>query len=469
MIRRLVVTYLLITAFGLALLAIPLGITFAHREKDRLLFDVERDADTMAAFVGPTVDKGKPFTDPSVTQYGRDTGGHVVIVDTRGVALLDTEYPKAGRDYASRPEIATALRGMHADGTRRSDTLGTTLLFASVPVTKNGNVIGAVRITYPTSTLNTRVRRIWASLVLLCFGVLVAVAIVGFVFARSITRPVRRLEEASDKFAAGDLSARVDAEVDSAPPELRRLATTFNRMASRLAGLLEAQQQFVADASHQLRTPLTALRLRLENIEHHVDATDRPAIDAAAAEITRMSRLVDGLLLLARDDGDANVSTPVDVARVAHERAEIWQEVVAERGATIAVDAPDAAWALAVTDGVEQLVDNLVDNALAVTPSGAPIVIRVETSPSEVALHVIDRGPGLDAEARARAFDRFWRAPDAAPGGSGLGLAIVRQLADASGGSARLDPALPHGIDAVVVLPATPAPLAGAPDRVATA
>ena len=250
------------------------------------------------------------------------------------------------------------------------------------------------------------------------------------------------------------MSARVDVATDAGPPELRQLASTFNRMASRLARLLAAQQRFVADASHQLRTPLTALRLRLENLTSHVDDRDRAAIDAASAEVARMSRLIDGLLVLARDDADGSESMAVDVAEIARERVEVWQDVVAEKQVELVADLPAAscvAWAL--PGAVEQLVDNLVDNALAATPSGSRITVRVVNARSGVELHVIDQGPGLDTAGRERAFDRFWRGPDAAPTGSGLGLAIVRQLAEASRGSARLDANPAGGLDAVIELP----------------
>ena len=171
-----------------------------------------------------------------------------------------------------------------------------------------------------------------------------------------------------------------------------------------------------------------------------------------------MSRLVDGLLVLARDEGANRVSEPVDVASVARDRADVWASVIGERDVTVEVDAPHHAWASAVPGAVEQLIDNLVDNTYAVVPPETRITIKVAGAPRWVELHVLDNGPGLDAEARARAFDRFWRAPDAVPGGSGIGLAIVRQLAEASGGRARLDARRGGGLDAVVVLPATPAP-----------
>src|SRR4051794_29762145 len=123
MIRRLVVTYLAITTFGLALLAIPLGLTFAHREKDRLLFDVERDTDTIAALVEDPLESGLPIPTGDILRYAKDTGGRVLVVDTNGIAIADSDQPTQRIDYSTRPEIQNALRGKRAVGTRRSDEL----------------------------------------------------------------------------------------------------------------------------------------------------------------------------------------------------------------------------------------------------------------------------------------------------------------------------------------------------------
>jgi signal transduction histidine kinase len=172
-----------------------------------------------------------------------------------------------------------------------------------------------------------------------------------------------------------------------------------------------------------------------------------------------MTRLVDGLLLLASGAGDRNVRTAVDIVVIVRNRAEIWSDVTRERGVKISLETPDAAWALVTPEAVEQLVDNLVDNALSVSPVGTTITVRVCEARGVVEIHVLDEGPGLDPEERAHAFDRFWRGARAAPGGSGLGLAIVRQLVESCGGSARLESRPERGIDAVIVLPR--------PDRVA--
>ena len=465
MTRRLVVTYFTITAFALASLAIPLGVTFAHREKDRLIFAIERDADAMATTVQSAVAQGKTPPKTAIQTYASRTGGHVIVVDNRGVALLDTEYPNGpARDYSTRPEIMQALAGERVDGTRRSSTLNTSLIYAAVPVSGGGDVgiQGAVRITYPSATLEARVRHTWGQLALLCLLVLCVVMAVGWALARGVTRPVRRLEDAANRVARGELATRVPEQ--RGPPEIQHLELAFNRMASEIARLVEAQQQFVADASHQLRTPLTALRLRLENLDTRVDAGDRPTVEALIADVTRLSRLVDGLLVLARDEAAALPRTTIDIAAVARERGEAWSDVAADRGVRLIVDAPGEAWASVAAGAVEQIVDNLIDNALSVSRTGRhdhrP---REDRAPPSRASRARPRCADSIREDRDRAFDRFWRAPDAASGGSGLGLAIVRRLAEASGGTARLDEGPGGGIDAVVTLPMTQAASASAP------
>ena len=322
-----------------------------------------------------------------------------------------------------------------------------------MPTTSEGVVNGAVRIAYPTTTLDERVRDMWEQLALLCLAVLASVALAGWALARGITRPLRKLEHATDQLGQGDLTARLD-DTDG-PKELRRVASTFNRMASQLSELIDSQSQFVANASHQLRTPLTALRLRLENLE--ADATtdaDRAAIEAAHAEVARMSQLIDGLLVLARDSAHTDLVRPIDVAAIARDRVAGWMDVARERDVHMALDAPEKAWALALPGATEQVLDNLIDNTLNASPPETTIAVVVRARGSHVDIRVLDQGPGLDDEARSRAFDRFWRAPNAPSGGTGLGLAIVRQLAEASGGTTQLDARPEGGLAAEVRLPA---------------
>ena len=462
MVRRLLATYLTITALTLAVVIVPLGRVFADREQGRLTYAIEHDAQAVASLVEDHLEAGTiPSIGPTLSDY-RHTGGRIVVVDADGVSVADSDDPSGPRrDFSTRPEIAAALDGQRTSGTRTSETLGVGLLYVAVPVASGGRVHGAVRITYPTSTVDARIRSTWLHLGLLSAVVLALVAAVGVIFARGVTRPVRRLQRASGRLAAGDLAVRVDA--DDGPPELRRLAETFNTTAEQLERLIESQHRFVADASHQLRTPLTALRLRLETLIPHVAEPARPKLDAAIAETNRLGRLVHSLLLLARSDATAAETLPVDLTAAVTDRVDAWAAVAADQALRLTAECEPGVWVVCVPGAVEQILDNLISNALSAGPEDTEILVRVDLAGDTADLHVIDQGPGMDADTRRHAFERFWRPTsdrsDRSATGFGLGLAIVAQLAARSGGHAHLEPGPDGaGLDAVVTLQRATAP-----------
>jgi signal transduction histidine kinase len=469
--RRLLASYLLLTVAVLVVLVIPLGLSFAEREEQDLVEGLQIDAFALASFAEDTLEHSPEGgaseaaleEEPDVTEadvasaadeYTSQTGARVVIIDTEGRAIADSQPPAEGERYFdTREEFATALDGQVAAGSRESETLGGRLVYAAVPVASGGVVRGAVRLTYPADELDARVRENWFRLGAIAVVSLLAATGVGIVLARSVTRPVRELQQAATELGRGNLSVRADTS--AGPREVRALATDFNDMADRLAELVDAQEAFVADASHQLRSPLTALRLRLENLEDTVDEPDRAEVEAAGREVARMSRLVDGLLALARADraaGSATAAT-VPLGGLLVERADVWRPLAEERSVTITVSGDGAA--TISPDRLAQVLDNLIANALEVAPAGSTLALSVESRGEVVDLHVVDDGPGLGDEERERAFDRVWRAgrDGGTLGGSGLGLAIVQKLVRIDGGTVELRQASTGGIDAVVTYP----------------
>ncbi len=453
--RRLVASYLAVTIITLLVLVLPLGLTFASRERDRLLRDIEHDATVVAGLSEDALEKGvQPEVGSVLAAYAKDPGGRIVIVDRNGRSVADSEAAgNLGVDFTNRPEIVTAINGGRAEGSRHSDTLAGNLLYVAVPVTSGGVVHGAVRITYPSSTLDQRVRNMWIGLGLLSALVGAVVIAIGFGLARLVTRPVTRLQQAARSLAGGDLSARAPA--DEGAPELRELASTFNYTAARLQEFLDSQQAFVADASHQLRTPLAALRLQLENIESVAPLDLQPALAAARSETARLSRISEGLLALTRSVSTSVACLHIDLAAVTASREAVWEPVLADAGVELEVSMPPQAWVSASAGALEQILDNLIDNALDVAPVGSTVQIAVVPAGAVTELHVVDQGPGLSDQQRERAFDRFWRGPTATPGGTGLGLAIVAQLAARCGGRAELRPGRNGGLDATVLLQTT--------------
>jgi signal transduction histidine kinase len=444
--RRLLAGYLSLALVVLLALEIPLAVTFRRSERNDLGAKVERDAVAVASLAEDLLQSSVGSTgalERLAVRYGEETGGRIVVVDGSGVSLVD-QAGRAGRDLSSRPEIAGALRGSVETGTRYSDTLGHGLLYVAVPVASGGSVFGAVRITYPTSELDHRVYRYWLTLAGIGLIILALTAVVGVVLARWVARPLLALERTARRAGEGDLSARADET--QGPPEVRSLAAELNVMVGEIEELVESQRSFAADASHQLRTPLTALRLRLENLAHEISDGGRTQLEGATVEAERLERIVGGLLVLARAEARGPVDEPIPLAPLVAARIEAWTAYAAERGVSLEAAVPEEAVAIATADRLEQALDNLLANALAVAPPGS----AVEVSWADGRLHVLDRGPGMSDEELRHAFDRFWRA---GPGdGSGLGLPIVRRLVEADGGSIELRRREGGGIDATIRL-----------------
>lgn len=440
MTRRLVATYVVLAAMVLVVLEVPLAIVHQSSLRHGLQQRVERDAVALAALVEDGLQEGgadrRRVLTGVIDRYGDDTGVRVVVVDGTGRLVADSEPERGlGRDFATRPEIARALAGEVVGGERYSDTLGQNLLFVTVPVTSGGRVYGAVRASVPTTRIDAATWRYRGLLALIAAMVLAATALAGRWLAGWVARPLEALRGSARRVAAGDLGER--ARVDEGPPEVRELAGAFNDMVSRLSRLVGAQEQFVADASHQLRSPLTALRLRIENLQYDVTPDGGDDVDAAIGEVDRLTRLVNGLLTLARADRRGRVHGERAVGPVVADRVDAWRLVAAE--GDVRLEAGDGHGLRAdLSDGaLEQVLDNLIANALEVAPAGTAVTVTAEARGGHVMVAVCDRGPGMTAAARAHAFDRFW---SDRPGntGFGLGLAIVRRLVEADGGAVSL-------------------------------
>jgi len=448
---------------------VPLVGYIRDIERERLLAELERDAfilggaseDLLSALrlgseVEPDAERAVQST---IDAYAAQDGARIVVLDGDGQLWASSDPTDTrGEDFTNRPEIQQALTGEPASGERRSDTAQSNLVYVAVPVVSGAEIEGVVRITFRASVIDERTNEKTRGLALV-FGIsLLGASAAAVLLANNLVAPLRRLRRTTEHIAAGDFTERAD-ELHG-PKEIRSLASSFNAMTARIAGLLEQQRSFAGDASHQLRTPLTALRLQLERAAVMVDDDPdaaRERIEAAGAETERLQRLVEGLLLIARSEARASETVRVDVTGLVEERAEVWEPFAAERGVRLVTRVEADLAAMALPNALEQVIDNFVDNALGVARDGDTITLLARRDAGGIAVHVVDEGPGMQPEHLARAFDRFWRAPDAPHGGSGIGLAVVDHLARLSGGRAELRNRVDRsGLDASIVLPAAP-------------
>ncbi|WP_405877124.1 HAMP domain-containing histidine kinase [Streptomyces sp. NBC_01384] len=448
MTRRLLLSYLSLMLFVLLALEVPFGYVYARGELSRFSHTVGQGAAVLSEVCEDRIEHRRTADIPALARsYARSTGSRVVITNRDGIVLTDTRTTATtiGRNWSAQPDIASALRSRPASGTIHDSE---TRAEVSTPGTSGGTLRCVVRVICPLTALNERVRDAWLALAGAGLGVLVAVIVIGFSLARWVARPIRALEEATAQLADGRLTDPPDT--GRGPPELRRLAASFTRTAARLQHLLRAQEAFASEASHQLKTPLTALRLRLENFEPHLHPRARPSLDAAVGEVERLGRMVQGLLALARLENSAITPESADLDAVVADRAAMWTAFAAEQSVDITVTGPDVGHVWAVPGGLEQIIDNLLSNALRVSSPGSVITLTRAHGSDGPELHVVDQGPGMPETSRHRAFDRFWRACDTNDDGTGLGLPMVQQLTLAAGGEAALHPAPGGGLDAVV-------------------
>ena len=383
----------------------------------------------------------------------RAAAGRVVIVDRRGRVLADSEAAAPrGSDYATpqRPELQAALRGERVQTERASDTLAEEILASAEPVYSGGRVVGAVRLTQSIGAVNDRVNRTMLGILAVGVAVLLVALVVAFLLARGIALPIARLEDVAQRVAAGDLDARADVQGSR---EQRSLATSFNAMTERLGRTVRAQKEFAADASHQLRTPLTGLRLRLEEARA---VTERPEVehelDAGLREVDRIAQTVDELLVLSRTGERDTPGEVLDLAAAAHAAGRRWEPTAAahELALHVEVAAPTQPVWCARAD-LDRALDSVIENAILYGAAGRHVTVRAAGSTIEV----LDEGAGLAAGEEAAVFDRFRRgsAGVAAPSGTGLGLAIARELMRCWNGDAQLSNRAGGGARATLTLP----------------
>lgn len=434
---RLLAAFAYVLVLVIVALEVPLALNLSRRVDAEIKSEARGQAQLLASIASGRLGDSDDLT-RLVNRAARDVGGRVIVVGPNGRLLVDSagEGLRA-TSYASRPEVAAALGGRADQGERHSDSLNEDLLFTAVPVVRDGRTVGAVRVTQSVAEVNREVR----GDVLALIGIGVVALLLGlgvaWLLAGSLARPLRGLAGTARRVGHGDLDARARVEGSAEQQEVSR---AFNDMAARLALALRAQQEFVANASHQLRTPLTGLRLRLEAASLKADDPDLERdLLAAEAETERLARLLTELLTLARER-ERPPAQALDVGEVVEAAFERWEARAEQSGHTLDVDGADAAVVGASNDDLAAILDNLVENALNYSPAGTTVSLRWGVDDEGAWLSVLDRGPGLGAGEQERLFERFYRGEASRGGakGTGLGLPVVEALAHRWGGMVEL-------------------------------
>lgn len=352
----------------------------------------------------------------------------------RAKPLGDADLP--GISEALAEELPTGEIHLRDDEYKGQDIRVAYAFFSATPT---GPRI-LIQVAETTEKRTQLANRIVASVILPQFVIIpLAVMLVWFGLSRGL-RPLHRLRHTIEKRSPADLSPIATRRV---PEELEPLVEAFNAMLERMQNNFAVQQRFVADAAHQLRTPLTGLKTQAQIASRESDpAALRHALRQIATGVDRAGRLVNQLLTLARTEASDNSlpHEPLDLAILARQVVEDWVMRALQKDIDLGYEAPGPAMVHGNAFLLQELLKNLIDNALSYTPNGGRVTCRVLDTGNTVFLEVEDSGIGITPEQATLVFERFYRVDDNAGEGSGLGLSIVQEIASQHQARASLQP-----------------------------
>jgi signal transduction histidine kinase len=372
------------------------------------------------------------------------------ILDQQGIVLVDSMGGEdVGRDLSGVEEVAQALSGRPGKAIRLAESrigIGGRTMYVAVSISVDGQVVGAVYLSQSMSDLLAVIYDLRWRLVISAGVAAVVASTAGLLLSRALTRPIQQLTLAADEVARGDLERQVPVR---SADEIGRLGQAFNHMIAQLRATERMRTDFVSNVSHELRTPLTAVKGLVETLRDGA-VDDRQVRDRFLAtiedETDRLIRLVNDLLVLSKADSQALKlkQEPLDVRDLVERSVHKLAPQVEEKGILVEVSASEEPqWVLADADRIEQVLVNLLDNAIKYSPEGGRITVAIDDggAPGLVSVAVRDEGVGIPVGDLPRVFERFYRVDRARSrdgGGSGLGLSIAKAIVEAHGGEITL-------------------------------
>jgi signal transduction histidine kinase len=406
--------------------------SLAHSAHLELFLDRLSDASLFVTSARAAFGGGDPVALRSELQrYGEVYDIEAAVLDRHGEVIVGNGFDPDALSDVSRAEVDAALAGRSSGMSPLAVFYDRRLVIAE-PVSESGDIVGAVVTVSDTGPLAQEILQWW----LLLLGVGVAALAVSVLLVAKVASwillPVQRVDRAMTEMLHGHMGTRV-SEV-SGPPELQRVVSVFNGMAEEVERLIQQQEEFVANASHELRNPLNALMLRVEHLGQGLPDGWENELELAREEGQRMTRILEALLMLAHGN-QPDATEPFELTRLVEHRLQAWQPVAREQQVSLSATAARRTWCRVDETMLEAAFDAVLDNALKFSPPGSrvEVVVRTQDDVAEIAVH--DQGPGLEPHEVGLVTSRFWRSPsNQNRSGSGLGLAIATEFLASCGG-----------------------------------
>ena len=431
--------------------------------------------ETLATRISPLMaDSDAQALHTQLLAAGGELGGRVLLLDENGKVQMDS-YGEIQGERLQYPEIANILvkgqkvdygvheleTGMELDTgnllfTRRSSAAW--VGYCTAGVVYASNIIGVLLLVSPVQEIMQNLYQLQDQMIMIFAAIAVAALICSWVFSRVITRPLSGLNRGIQRMSKGDFSARVKVRGSG---EMKQLARAFNSMSEKLETLDQSRNQFVSNASHELKTPLATMKIMIESLIYQPEMAKNLRTEFLTDinnEIDRLSAIVSDLLTLVQMDSQ-NVKLSrenLSIAQLIKENAHRLQPIADQKKQKIVLTLSDPCDIYADKSKLNQVIYNLMENAVKYTQNGGTIRVSLQRQGRDARFVVADNGPGIPKENLPHIFDRFYRVDKARSrekGGTGLGLSIVHQLVLLHGGSINVESEEGRGATFIVELP----------------
>ncbi len=418
--RRLILVFVAVSTLVATAFIVPLGFLVRRTAEDRAIDTARSEAAAVVPALAAGGDRDQIVSAMAVTSAGQE--GRLTVITTVGLVV--------GPEIEHSEAVTAALE---AGASSIDDVPDGKELVSAVAFGPGDRA--AVRVYVPTSTLRRGQWRAWSTLAGVGVLLVLLSVVVADRLARTVVRPTQHLVSAARRLGEGDLEASVDPE---GPEELVELAGTFNQLGSRIASMLDHEREMVAELSHRLRTPLTKLRMRVEQMG------DAEEADAFRADVADLTSVVDGVIQEAR--GNIGADAVCDVGEVVLGRAEFWEVLADDQGRPWSFEqsGPPAVARVRRAD-LSAAVDVLFENIFTHTPDGIPVAIGVTNAEGWIAVRVEDGGPGIPMGVERRG--------ESEGGSTGLGLDIARRFAETADGELVVQSGALGGAEVILRLP----------------
>jgi|GEM_PF-1410446 len=465
--RRLLIAFIAFAVLAIAALEIPLGNTMSQRNRQDAFNQLQSTSSSLGLIISSALE-ARANVSEIIAHYQKQTGNYLAVFRESKIEFASsTEAAEEIYDKGVLALLSKAEKGSFVVSMDDSDHDGN-YLYSFVPMeqlTPKGShevlIVGE-----SSAALDGIINHEWLLLSGIGILVLLIALMAAIVISRSFSKPIISIRDGVKLIGTENISYRLEGI--KGPSEINELSQSINQMAEQIANLLQTQTDFIADASHQLRSPLTALRLRYENLLRQNENCDANVLSSVGEELDRLTFLVDELLVLARSDTAQRVVQNLDLVDIIEKQVILWTALCEEKKIRLHFVEENnyRPFVSAALGEIEQVFNNLISNAVNVSPADSEIKVLIKRNNNSSAeniaeLHIEDNGPGMAEEEIKMAFHRFWRSPGSAYHGSGLGLSVVEKLVKQFGATCELDTRAEGGMDAVVRFPTNPDPFSG--------